>query len=174
MTKTFKTEALVLRKRSLINKDSLVTLFTKELGKINVFAKGIKKITSRRLPHTQSANLVNILISKKGDWLYLQESSLISGFSQIKRDHKKIRHLYLCLFVLERLLPENQSEEKIYNLTKKFLIDLSSGSDPGNQSEQFINKALIVLGYSKEKKSLGELKEEIEGIIDEKIPALDF
>ncbi|MBI4009495.1 recombination protein O N-terminal domain-containing protein, partial [Candidatus Roizmanbacteria bacterium] len=51
MKRTLKTEAIVLRKRSLPNQDKIVTLFTKELGKLNVFAKGIKKITSRRLPH---------------------------------------------------------------------------------------------------------------------------
>ena len=67
MKRTIKTEAVVLRKRSLPNQDAIVTLFTKELGKINTIAKGIKKITSRRLPHTQTANLINTVIYKKAE-----------------------------------------------------------------------------------------------------------
>ena len=44
LKRTLKTEAIVLRKRSLPNQDVIVTLLTKELGKINTIAKGIKKI----------------------------------------------------------------------------------------------------------------------------------
>ncbi|MBI4226632.1 DNA repair protein RecO, partial [Candidatus Roizmanbacteria bacterium] len=64
MKRTIKTEAIVLRKRSLPNQDTIVTLFSKKIGKVNAFAKGIKKITSRRLPHVQTANLINAVLYK--------------------------------------------------------------------------------------------------------------
>lgn len=173
MSKTLKTEAIVLRKRSLLSKDSLVTLFSKDLGKINVFAKGAKKITSRRLPHIQTANLINVVISQKGDRFYLQETSLISAFSQIKKNHAKIQSLYLFFFVLERLLPEHQIENDPYIALKSFLITLSDRQDNNTQIlTKYLNKILQFFGYLKEKKTLDELTPFIQEIIREKIPRL--
>lgn len=173
MKRTIKTEAIVLRKRSLPNQDTIVTLFSKKIGKVNAFAKGIKKITSRRLPHTQTANLINTILYKKDSRFYLQETNLISGFSQIKKNPHKIQLLYLFLFVVERLLPENQSETAVYDLLMKFLIELSKNDNlDSSLSARYLNKILKLLGYSKEDKSYDELRNAIEEIIHEKIPEL--
>lgn len=171
MSKTFKTEAIILRKRSLPNADKIITLFTQEIGKVNVFAKGIKKITSRRLPHAQSANLITCIIHQKDDRLYLAETSLISGFSQIKKNRIKMNTLYLFFFVMERLLPEHQKEPAVYNLVKRFLIDVSDSRERSDELLQsYTNRALRLLGYSHEEKSFSQLTSFIEEIIHEKIP----
>ncbi len=175
MKRTLKTEAIVLRKRSLPNQDKIVTLFTKELGKLNVFAKGIKKITSRRLPHVQTANLINTVLYKKDDRFYLQETTLLSGFSQIKKDKFKINLLYKYIFVLERLLPDSQIETAVYKLLKIFLVELSRKDQLDNAMiANYLNKTLRLLGYSKEDKSLNELTSTIEEIIHEKMPYIEF
>jgi len=173
MKRTIKTEAIVLRKRSLPNQDKIVTLFTKELGKVNVFAKGIKKITSRRLPHVQTANLINIVLYKKEDRFYLQETSLVSGFSQIKKDQSKLQILYRLFFVVERMLPENQNEAEVFKLVMSFLIELSKSQDQESSLLlKYLNKILKLLGFSKEDKSYNELTSSIEEIIHEKMPEL--
>lgn len=173
MKRTIKTEAIVLRKRSLPNQDKIVTLFTKELGKVNVFAKGIKKITSRRLPHVQTANLINCVLYKKNDRFYLQETSLISGFSQIKKDQSKLHLLYQVFFVVERMLPDHQNEAAVYRLVMSFLIELSgSQSQESSLLLKYLNKILKLLGYAKEDKSYNELMSDIEEIIHEKMPSL--
>ncbi len=173
MIRSLKTEAIVLRKKDLLNKDVLISFFTENLGRLTVFAKGVKKITSRRSPHLQTGNLINVLISHKNDRFYLQESQLISGFSELKKDEDKVKQLYLFLFVLDRLLPENQKEERVYNLTKRFLINLSlpAGKDRLGLL-YYLNKLMSLLGYLHQAKNFNELKFFIEEIINEKIPSL--
>lgn len=172
MIRHLKTETIVLRKKDLLNKDVLISFFTKELGKLTVLAKGVKKITSRRSPHLQTGNLINILLSQKNDRYYLQESQLISGFSELKKAENKVRELYSFLFILDRLLPENQKEEHVYNLTKKFIIDLSNPDEKARIGlSKYLNKLMGSLGYLHEEKNLPELRSLIQEIIDEKIPA---
>jgi len=170
MIRSLKTEAVVLRKKGLLNKDVLISLFTQDLGRLMIFAKGIKKITSRRSPHLQTGNLINILVSHKNDHYYLQESQLISGFSKLKKDENKVEQLYSFLFVLDRLLPEQQKETKIYNLTKNFLIDLSKSFESETIIIRYLTKAMKLMGYLDKKVSSPELKSLIEEIINEKIP----
>jgi len=168
-----KTEAVVLKKRDLLNKDVLISLFSEELGRLTVFAKGIKKITSRRSPHLQTGNLINILVSHKNDHYFLQESQLISGFSELKKVDDKVGQLYSFLFVLDRLLPEQQKETKIYNLTKNFLIDLSKPSSKPVIIE-YLTETMKLMGYLDKKVGQTELKSLIEEIINEKIPPLNI
>ena len=172
MIRHFKTEAIVLRKKDLLNKDVLINFFTEDLGRLSVLAKGVKKITSRRSPHLQTGNLINILISHKSDRYYLQESQLISGFYELKKEENKVKELYSFLFILDRLLPESQKEERVYNLTKKFIIDLSISDEKARLGlRYYLNKLMGSLGYLHKDKSLEELRSLIQEIIDEKIPA---
>lgn len=171
MIRSLKTEAVVLRKKDLLNRDVLISFFSQNLGRLTVFAKGVKKITSRRSPHLQTGNLINVIISHKNDRYYLQESQLISGFSELKKDEDKIKQLYLFLFILDRLLPENQKETKVYNLTKNFLIDLTKSSKVKTITVKYLTDIMMLLGYLDKKISFVELKSLIEEIINEKIPS---
>jgi len=168
MTRSLKTEAVVLKKKSLLNKDLLVFLFSKEQGKVVVVAKGVKKITSRRSPHLETGNLITVLLHKKADHQYLQETELISGFSELKKDPEKVGRLYQFFFVLERLLPENQKEDVVYNLTKSFLVKLSRA---GDIMTLYLNKVLKALGYTKKDHDFVELTVIISELINEKLPA---
>jgi len=170
MRKTIKTEAIVLMKRSLLGKDLIVTLFTKELGKARVLAKGVKKITSRRLPHIQTGNLIKAVINKRGEYLYLQQTDLISAFSNIKKDEKKIGFLYSLFFILDRVLPEEQKEVIAYNLTKKILIDISKNNITQVNMTAYINQLISIFGYSKKNMVFDEQKLFLEELIHEKLP----
>jgi len=174
MSRSLKTEAIILKKKDLLNKDVLISVFSQDLGRLTLFAKGIKKITSRRSPHLQTGNLVNILVSHKNERYYLQESELLSGFSELKKNEKKVGNLYLFLFVLERLLPEQQKETKAYNLTKNFLIDLSKSTKPNSIAVKYLSDIMMQLGYLDKKVTFPELKSLIEEIINEKIPLLQL
>lgn len=170
--RSLKTEAVVLKKKSLLNKDVLISLFTQDLGRLTVFAKGVKKITSRRSPHLQTGNLINVLLSNRNDHYYLQETQLVSGFSELKQDDDRVKLLYAFLFVLERLLPEQQKEAKIYNLTKNFFIDLSKSDKKETVILKYLTQIAMSLGYLDKEVSKTELISLIEEIINEKIPSL--
>ncbi|PIS15859.1 DNA repair protein RecO [Candidatus Roizmanbacteria bacterium CG09_land_8_20_14_0_10_41_9] len=173
MLRAKRSEAIVLRKRTLLNKDVLLTFFSSEFGKIQVIAKGIKKITSRRSSHMQTANLVQILVQNKDERFFLQETSLTSAFSQIKNNDQKIQVLYFFLFTLERILPENQNESDVYKLSKQFLVALSrSDGCFSGLLTLYLNKMLRLLGYIQKDKELDDLKLFIEEIIHEKTPPL--
>lgn len=179
MVKKNKTEAIIFKKKDLLNKDLLITFFTKEKGKINILAKGIKKITSKRLSCIQTGNLVQLVIEKRKDFYYLSEISLISGFLKIKENKNKLKFLYQYLIILDKLLPENQKELVVYNLTKKFLIDLSKKEALNSDSLKklftiYLNKILSTLGYINKNYSFKELMLIIEDLVNDRIISFDI
>lgn len=171
MVRTIKTDALVLRKRSLLDKDILLTFLTKDFGKVFAIAKGVKKITSRRSAHTQTGNLVTIELYARGETYYLQNTNIISAFSQIKNNPVKMNYLYRFIFILDRTLPEQQAEPEIYALAVKFLIFVSKAqSISPDEFARYLQDLMRVLGYGAEEKSLSDIIRKIEEIIHEKIP----
>lgn len=172
MARLLKSEAIVLKKRSLPSKDSFITLLSQDRGKIHTIAKGIKKITSRRLAHVQTGNLVQVNIHRKNERYSLQETTLISAFSQIKKSSQKLNLMYFFLYAVERLLPENQQEPEIYLLVKKFLIDLARTEKFSvKHLEDYIYHLLFHLGYTQSRISLSAQRSLIQELTNEEMPS---
>ncbi len=169
-----KTEALVLKNQSYLDRDYLTNFFTKKLGKIKVFCKGVKKITSRRLAYLDTGNFVEIILRRKNDLFYLEKIELKSGLIAIKNNKRKIPFLFTFLFFLDRLLPEMQPERRIYLLAKKYISHLVFAQDNFNSLRRisicFYNDLLQHLGFTDRELDFREIKKTIEEIIDEKIP----
>lgn len=169
---SLRTHSYILRKRNLPNQDIALTLFSTDLGRVRVYAKGIKKLTSRRLPHIQTGNLVDVLMSKRNDRWYLQETTLVSGFGEVKKSKEKLSTIYTTLFILDRLLPEEVAEPQLFQALTKFYIQISQDEDKKNTEhlQTLLNHLLMNLGYISKKQPLYELYEVIEGLIHEKLP----
>ncbi len=170
MSQVHKAEGFVLKKKSLLEKDLVVTLFTAEMGKITAMAKGARSITSRRAAHLQTGNLIKAQLSDFHDISYIQSSELISGFMQVRTD-KKLNALYLFLYILDKLLPEKLEERNIYRITKKFFISLSKEELPVQEIlRNALQKTLLELGYIEGVLTLPELLQTVENNIEEKLP----
>lgn len=167
-----KTEAIIVKKKILLQKDVLVTMLTQEQGKISAIAKGIKNITSRRAPHIQTGNLLNVNLSNRGHAFYLQGSDLISAFASIKDSQEKVHYLYTFLFIIDRLIPEAEEDIDLYYLVKSFLIHLAKvEKDITDYFSEYLYKLLQMQGYVQERKSLTDLIRTVEEIIHEKVPS---
>ncbi len=173
MARSIKTEAIIFKKRSLPNEDRIITIFSRDLGKIRTIAKGIKKITSRRLPHAETGNLIKITLHQSRDYFYFSDSQLISGFTSIKADTAKMEILYYFFFILERLLPENQPERHVYNRTLQLLIELSEDKVVKKFPVlRYMNDFYMDLGYSEKEMAFEPLQRAIEETIHQKLPEL--
>jgi len=170
MRQFFATKAIVLNKKPLLDNNLLLTLFSENLGKINVFAFGIRKITSRRLSYFQIANFLKVIVEKKEERFIVKEVALISAFYSIKEDKAKWEYLYQFFYILNKILPENVKDEKNFFLTLDFLISLSKKEYDYDRFNYYLNKLLKNLGYIEKEQSLLKNIKTIEIIIEEKIP----
>lgn len=170
MSRYLKTEAVVLTKRQGLQRDTMVTLFTSEKGKVTAIAKGVRSIMSKRLSSLMTGNLINVVLYTRSDRYYLQDSSIISMFSKIKKEERLFNDLYFFLFILNELLPAEQREDRIYTLLKKFAIELSKGGMPRSRLAFYCSEVFNYFGYGEKTESLSDLITKIEAVIGKKIP----
>lgn len=149
MSNYFKDEGIVLAKKNLLKDDKLITLFSRKRGKITLIGKGIRKITSRRLSHLETGNFIKFSFFQKNEFAYLHDTELILSYSKIRESSFKIYNLYLILFFLKELLPENEKEPLIFNKTLKILEKLNNKNDLKftNLIYDYLKEILIIEGF---------------------------
>lgn len=165
-----KSVALVLRKRAMPRDDMLIVLFSGVHGKVAVYAKGIRSIISKRSPHIQTGNLIEVQLRQSHSNYYLQQTSLISAFQEIKADLEKMQYAYAAFFVLDNMLPELEPEPLVMQTTLSFLARVSK-QDSGYRALfiQYLRDIANTLGFADDAKQT-DIIGQIEQLIDAKIP----
>ena len=64
MSQTYTTTAIILKRRDYQENDRLFCLYARDYGKIDVLAKGTKKISSKLNPYLEPFYLVKVMIAK--------------------------------------------------------------------------------------------------------------
>ncbi len=80
MSKTWRTEAIVLQRRDWRENDSLFTLLTRELGRVDVVSIGTKKIKSKNIGHLSCWGVVDTMIARSKFMDRLATARLVNNF----------------------------------------------------------------------------------------------
>lgn len=144
---TLKTEGIILKRKNIGEADRILTLFSKHFGKIQIRAKGIRKIPSRRSAHVELLNAVTCSFYKGKSIPVLIEVQTQEAFSTIKNDLKKVGFAYYLCELVDGLCPDNQEYEELYYLLYHTLHALTDIPVPRTLVQEFERKLLIALGF---------------------------
>jgi hypothetical protein len=123
--RSFKLEGIIIKRRNYNDADRLLTVFTKEQGKITIKAPGVRKITSRRSSHIELLNHSLLNLHKGSGMPILTEAQTIDSFSIIKSDLAKVGDAYHLCELIDGLCPENQENNRVFFLLRNILTKLS-------------------------------------------------
>jgi len=148
--------ALVLSRRDFREDDQMVGLFTLSKGKIDVIARGVKKIVSKNSPHLEPFSLIEAEIIKGRELDRLASVQPVKNFKNIRLDLAKSRLAgYAAIFLDKLLRPGGVGEEKLFGLFLGWLEFLAADqktASPRRASPlllySFILKTFFVLGLA--------------------------
>lgn len=123
---TYRTVGIILKTKDVGEKDRLFTIFSRNLGKRGLIARGIKKISSRRAGSIDLANVCNYLIVKGASRDLVSEVELLKSFPRAKSNLQKSAALFFMLELVERLTGEHQEAPTVYDLLDQSLAYLEA------------------------------------------------
>lgn len=172
--RTYKIEGIILKRTNLGEAERLVSVFSKQHGKIRVRAPGVRKIISRKAAHLELFNHSLLMLVQGKNLDIITEAETINNFSRIRKNFNQVATAYYFCELVERLLPERQENQEIFELLKESLEKLGNISDLsglGRLGESFSNRLLQILGYLEKKNFLtGEnLERYLENVMERKI-----
>ncbi len=145
--RTYKTEGIILKRRNSGETDRILTIFTKQEGKIHIKATGVRKITSRRSSHIEPLNIALLNLYKGRGYPILTEVEMIEDFSDIKENLKKLGFAYHICELIDSLCPENQEHQSLYDLLKDTFYKLGCEDEVIRICKEFELSLLSLLGF---------------------------
>lgn len=152
--RSFKTEAIIIKRFNVGEADRLLTVFSKYDGKFTIRAKGIRRVPSRRSPHVELLNHSVLTLFSGKSMPLLTEASSIADYSEIKDDFAKVGFAYHLCELIDGLCPEGQEHTDVFMLLRQTLSSLSACQYDVNDTlseivHEFEIRLLTILGYWK-------------------------
>lgn len=165
-------EGIILKRKNVGEADRVVTIFSKELGKIYAVAKGVRKIKSRRAPHLEVFTHARVVLHRGKKWDLVTEVQTIQLFYLMRKELPRIAVGYYLVELIDRLLPERQEHRDVFTLLCRTLTQLDSGEiDTKKLYEEFALALLTDLGYLHRERNLDsrDIQRFIESIVERKL-----
>jgi len=144
-----KTEAVILQRRNFRETSLIADFFTRDFGKISGLLKGIrtepKKFASTMEPF--SFNEI-IFYEKRHSSLHLvSQADNLSNFDSIRNNMTKIGIASYMMELLSAVMPQEDKNEEVFNLTLLCLNELTLTNNPEKIMTIFKIKMLALSGF---------------------------
>ncbi len=146
-----RTEGIILKEADLNEVDRLLTVYTKELGKVNVSAKGVKKLESKLRYSIEPISYVQLILVEGKNFLILKDAVLIDEFLKTKKDLKKIKVVREIAEIIDEAIIGEERDEGIWNLILTSFKELNVGYQVSYIKQDFQKSLIKLLGYDPEK-----------------------
>ena len=146
--RSFRAEAIVLNHQDWGEADRLVTLYTRQRGKLRAVVKGARKTRSHKGGHLQPFTHVTLqLATARGPFIITQVET-INAFSAIGEDLTLTGQAAYFVELLQRFsYDEEESNPAIFRLLVESLTLLASGDDPWLVARYYEMRLLDYLGF---------------------------
>jgi len=147
--KLYKADAIILSRIQYGETDRIVTVFTREHGKLRLMAKGVRRVTSRRSPHLEIFTHCSLVIRKGRGMDSVSDVSPVDVWERLRNDLDRVSVAYLYCELVAALVADRQEQPDVYDLLLAALNELDSGDKQSRfaASRAFTLELLWTLGF---------------------------
>src|SRR5512147_1750518 len=128
--KTLHTEVVVLRHTDWGEADRLLSLFTREAGKLRAVAKGARKIRSRKAGHLEPFTRVKLLLAHGRDFWIVTQAETVEAYLPLREDLLRTAYGSYVLELLDRFTFDEGENRSLYQLLIDTLDRVTTLPDP--------------------------------------------
>lgn len=160
-------EGVILKRTNIRDSDKLLTLFTRQYGKITLLAKGLRKSSSRRVGVLELFNRIQAFaVPGKNQLDIITEVILIDGYPHWRHQLGRITLAYQLCETIDKLTADHQPHPRLYATLTKYMRSISQlNSDWQRQTNTWLLDVIQELGFWPEGKVFtGSIVDYIEDI----------
>jgi DNA repair protein RecO (recombination protein O) len=145
--RSLRVEGIVLQHTDFGEADRLLTIYTRELGKIRAVVKGVRKPRSRKAGHIEPFSRAALLLARGRDLFILTQAEAIEIYTQIKEDLVLLGYGSYIIELLTSFTYEEEENPSLYRLVRNALSRLDRGDDPNLVTHYYEIRLLDMAGY---------------------------
>ncbi len=135
-SRTYRTQAVILRHRDVGDADRVLTVFTPDRGKLELIGKGIRKTTSRKAGHLELFTHVSFLAAQARTWDIITEAQAIQSFRHLRTDLDTIGQASYVAELVDAFTQSEDENKLLWDLLLLVLRELDEGVETGRQGDK--------------------------------------
>jgi len=163
---SYKAEGINLRSRRFSEADKLMTVFTREHGKISAIAKSACKTSSKYGGRLEVFGHNTLFLAKGKNLDILSQAETIENFYKIREDEYRLNAGLYMVKLLYYFLEERVRNEPLFDLCLGCLRKLKSGADPKVVTRIFDVRLADIEGFLPIEDFSGHLRPRLSCIMD--------
>jgi DNA repair protein RecO (recombination protein O) len=143
----YKANAIVLRRIPLGETDKILTLYTRELGKLSAIAKGARRTTSRLAGATEPLMLIRALLGEGMNLDVVSQTEIRESFPTLRGDFGLFLRATYCCELLDKLTEERHPDTRTFDLLLSTLFILQRAEQPDTAVHAYELQLMAEAGY---------------------------
>lgn len=145
--RSIKVDAVILRHSDYGEADRLLTLFTREAGKLRAIAKGVRKMQSRKAGHLEPFTQVTLMLAQGHDLWIVTQAEATELFQPLRESLPLIGYAGYVVELLDRFTYEEGQNWQLFQLLVETLKRLASEPDPFVPVHYYEMRLLDLMGF---------------------------
>jgi DNA repair protein RecO (recombination protein O) len=145
--RSLRVEAVVLRHADYGEADRLLTLFTREAGKLRVIAKGVRRMHSRKAGHLEPFTRVALMLARGRDLWIVTQAETVEAYLPLREDLLRTGYAAYVVELLDRFSYEEGENRELYQLITQTLQRITLETDPFPAVRYYEIRLLDLLGF---------------------------
>lgn len=167
--RSYPVEGIILKRSNSGEADRILTIFTKNQGKLRVVAKGIRKFSSKRGGRLELLSWIRGHVVKGKSLDIVAEVESVKNLSGLGSSIEMAGSAYEIIELVDRLTPEGVPNREVFHHLTKYLTEVLALKNESGEHivSEFAVELLRSLGFwSREKTFAGDWKFFVESIIE--------
>jgi DNA repair protein RecO (recombination protein O) len=148
--RSYRTEAIILRRLDLGEADRLLTVYSLEHGKLRLVAKGARRPSSRKAGHLDLANRVEMMVARGRELDIVTQAQVVASYPRLREDLERFAEAAYTLELLDRSTVDREVNKSLYHLLADTLTRLDAGLNPASVMRHFELRLVELVGYRPE------------------------
>lgn len=149
--RSFRTPALILKRRDFGEADRLLTVVTPMHGKIDVIAKGARKPISTKTGHVELFTKADMLVHRGRELDIAAQAVMVDGFQKLREDLQAGAYASYAAELLDRFTAEGIDETAdLFDLLEVTFTRLCEEADPRLAIRFYELRLLDIVGFRPE------------------------
>lgn len=161
--RVYRVEGLVLRRHNLGEADRLITILTRERGKLRLLAKGARKPSSRKSGHLELFSHTRLLLARSRTWDIITQAETIDPFLALRGDLLRTSYAYYLAELVDKFTAEEGLPSlPLFRLLLEALRRLTYSPVLPSEARYFELQLLDLAGYRPELRYCLQCRREVE------------
>jgi DNA repair protein RecO (recombination protein O) len=145
--RTYSATGIVLRRIDLGEKDRILTVYTKEYGKLGAVAKGARRPGSKLAAASEPFTYSKMLLATGRDLDVLSQAEIRESFPNVRAAMTSIAYGVYILELTNHFVDDRQANAELFDTLLSAMYVLESGTDAEIAARRFELDVLTILGY---------------------------